>query len=57
MIKFDPALTWFHKAAGHARPGRLVIARNVVPWQSMAHGEALYLDVDHGLLRFARNDG
>ncbi len=35
----------------------LVFARSEVTWQSMAQGKALYLDVSHGLLRYARNDG
>jgi hypothetical protein len=36
--------------------GDFVIARHTVTWQSRAHGELLYLDVGHGLLRCARND-
>ena len=59
----DPSLTVeylvlvsfsLHSHAGTSYP---VIARHVVTWQSMARGGVLYLDVGHGLLRFARNDG
>jgi len=55
-VGHDPPLVIARPQAVAISPNP-VIARNEVTWQSMAQGKALYLDVNHGLLRYARNDG
>ncbi|WP_157832341.1 hypothetical protein [Thiomicrorhabdus sp. Kp2] len=36
---------------------QLLTQGTLVTWQSRDYGKVQYLDVNHGLLRFARNDG